>query len=221
MQPGDLKAISQSCDEDAQCESGFCPEADGVCCESACDAPCMACGSKKTGGLNGSCMPVIEGTDPNDDCAGDAACLPEAGCCNDEVIPPGDTCPDVCTSCEGGTCVIACQGLEACRDETITCPEGFACRLICAGDKACQKTKVTCPATYACDIECSAADDSCRDAEIDCGSGVCSMSCSGTTSCGGSKLACGADACHASCPMGGEAPSLEGCDQACLCDPCP
>lgn len=67
--PVRLSAAAQAapCNTGMQCLSGFC--ADGVCCNSACGAPCNACTAvKKGGGQDGECGPVADSTDPDSDC---------------------------------------------------------------------------------------------------------------------------------------------------------
>lgn len=56
------------CSKDLQCLSGFCPELDGVCCDSRCDGKCEACkqerqadGMEKTG----ECRPIWEQLEPD------------------------------------------------------------------------------------------------------------------------------------------------------------
>ena len=218
--PPQLKAISQSCDDDAQCESGFCPEADGVCCESACDTPCMACLSDKTGTANGICAPIIDGTDPDDECLHTLVCNDVIGCCGDVVPAPGGTCPDECTRCEGSTCVISCEGFEACRDLMVTCPEGFACRVDCGGEKACQKTDITCPSDYPCELVCGFGNDACRETQLFCSTGLCTMTCNDIQSCRNAKLQCGQDACRAVCVQGVQDTPDVNCDDACWCQTC-
>lgn len=218
--PGDLKAISQSCDEDAQCESGFCPAADGLCCESACEAPCMACRADKTGTANGICAPILDGSDPDDECEGTLVCNDAFGCCGDVVPAPGGNCPAACTRCEGTTCVIGCDGFESCRDATLTCPEGFACRVDCSDEKACQKAEVTCPSDYPCELTCGTGNDACRDARLLCGTGLCTLTCNDIESCENAELDCGQDACRAVCIPGiQELPNVH-CNEACSCEPC-
>ncbi len=63
--------LGQSCQEDMQCQSGFCQDA--VCCESRCDGPCMRCDAQ---GVLGECSAVTQGTDPDtcSDSATSGAC---------------------------------------------------------------------------------------------------------------------------------------------------
>jgi MYXO-CTERM domain-containing protein len=58
-----------SCEADAFCESGHC--ADGVCCDSACDGACVSCVVK---GSEGECKAIAAGTDPDNECSGEAVC---------------------------------------------------------------------------------------------------------------------------------------------------
>jgi hypothetical protein len=51
-----------ACETDADCSTNFC--VDGVCCESACDAPCRACLGSLTGQPHGTCAPTTATDDP-------------------------------------------------------------------------------------------------------------------------------------------------------------
>lgn len=103
---------------------------DGRCCETACDAPCMACAASKTALADGTCAPVVAHTDPDDDCrdTGGAVCQ-ENGLCDGagecERYASASACsPSSCTSgaqcasgfcADGVCCASACDGLcEAC-----------------------------------------------------------------------------------------------------------
>jgi hypothetical protein len=90
----------QTCSTSAPCASGFC--VDGVCCENACTAKCMAC---NVPGRVGQCSPSPSGSDPNNDCgSGSDVCRSScdgAGAC---AFPWGASCGE-CKSCNGaGTC---------------------------------------------------------------------------------------------------------------------
>jgi hypothetical protein len=54
------------------CASGFCPFEGffDVCCDTACDDPCTSCRAAKTGGTEGVCGYILDGTDPDFDCSG-------------------------------------------------------------------------------------------------------------------------------------------------------
>ncbi|MBI4703336.1 MAG: hypothetical protein HY744_19645, partial [Deltaproteobacteria bacterium] len=59
------KIDGQSCGGGGECMSGFCPAQDKVCCDKACNTVCVACLGSKTGGSNGTCANVSNGTDPD------------------------------------------------------------------------------------------------------------------------------------------------------------
>lgn len=60
----------QLCSSPSQCQSGFC--ADGVCCNSDCTTPCMACGT-------GTCL-VVAGTEDVPECSGTKTCNRKGKC---------------------------------------------------------------------------------------------------------------------------------------------
>jgi hypothetical protein len=62
-------ANGERCESADTCESGHC--AGGVCCDTACEGPCQACGVV---GSEGTCLPHAAGTDPDDGCAGEGVC---------------------------------------------------------------------------------------------------------------------------------------------------
>ncbi len=113
------KVNGQKCATGAECASGFCPGADGVCCDTPCDGTCVACVHGKTGGsVDGKCSAVKANTDPDGECAADASqctadvCSGSAGFC--KAAPAGTTC-----RASTGTCDAAetCSGLAG-----ATCP---------------------------------------------------------------------------------------------------
>lgn len=61
-------ALGVSCVADNDCQSGHCPSDDNVCCDEACDGECMGCEKAKTGADTGTCAPIIDDTDPDDEC---------------------------------------------------------------------------------------------------------------------------------------------------------
>lgn len=84
---GDCAAPPCVCDGGGKCASGGgvacasganCPASqwcvDGVCCNTECTGHCMACAASKTGSSSGLCAPVANGADPENECAGGAAC---------------------------------------------------------------------------------------------------------------------------------------------------
>jgi hypothetical protein len=63
-------ANGQLCSSGSQCLSGFCT--DGVCCDTACNSPCQACGS-------GTCL-AVKKTDDVPECTGTMTCNPRGMC---------------------------------------------------------------------------------------------------------------------------------------------
>src|SRR5690606_28723595 len=57
-------ALGASCTIEDDCTTGFCT--DGLCCETMCFGVCEAC---NLAGMEGTCTPHPQGTDPDDDCA--------------------------------------------------------------------------------------------------------------------------------------------------------
>ena len=70
------------CTNAGDCISGFCSA--GICCDEACDGPCMACtaAAKESGESDGTCGPARDGTDPKNDCddQGDESCGTDGKC---------------------------------------------------------------------------------------------------------------------------------------------
>ena len=84
-----LKPSGAACSAGTECQSGFCPTQDGVCCATACGGLCNSCLGANTGGANGTCGPITSGKDPSNECAGSATCNGSGGC---SLAPNGATC---------------------------------------------------------------------------------------------------------------------------------
>jgi hypothetical protein len=120
-----------ACSRAAQCASGFC--VDGVCCESACDGQCEACGN---GGTCGAVTGAPVGERP--ECAGSDACR---GSCDgrrrDACAYPGREvhCRDA--ECVDGEALLgaSCDGRGECPPlERMACPKGCE-GFVCGGDE--------------------------------------------------------------------------------------
>jgi hypothetical protein len=59
------RANGSTCSSDVVCDSAHC--IDGVCCETTCDGTCLSCALR---GTEGTCSPVPENTDPDNECPG-------------------------------------------------------------------------------------------------------------------------------------------------------
>jgi hypothetical protein len=117
----------------------------------------------------------------------------------DGLPPDAFVCPADCSSCQGNTCIITCDGVDACP-EVVVCPAGVACRVSCGGSNSCSGG-VDCSLGSACNIECSGP-GSCP-LLTTCGDGVCNLSCDGLDSCGGGLDCSNSCQCDSSCPNGG------------------
>lgn len=127
-------AAGQSCSSPADCQSGLCPADDGVCCQTACDAPCMSCAGFKTGDASGTCAPVLLGTDPDGECRGDPLECEVAGCNGQASAPAcnrmaaGAVCRGDADPPEGG-----CDKPEVCG-QIGPCPDDVGANAVCELD---------------------------------------------------------------------------------------
>ena len=224
--------VCTNCSIDSQCPNN-CVE--GVCCDGACSAGCQSCLAANTGGTNGVCSNVSDGTDPLNACtamcnAGTetlANCV--SGACPTNNCTPytcgATACNTTCAGdgqcvnthfCMGTTCTLkkvngqTCNGANECQSNI--CVDGVCCDAACAGD--CQ----------ACDL--GGSEGTCTshaigtDPENDCGTFNCSGGPSGclttcttanqATNCG--TLTC-SDADNTCCDTACDQ-LCESCDQA-------
>jgi len=61
-------AIGDPCQTHADCLAGNCSPGDNICCDYACDSPCVSCAQAKTCVADGTCAPIVAGTDPDGEC---------------------------------------------------------------------------------------------------------------------------------------------------------
>ncbi len=114
--------IGSSCTLGDQCGSGFC--VDQVCCDALCDGACQACATALTGGTDGVCTPIPDGTDPEAECTDDGS--PDcgqngfcdgAGACATYAAPGCS--PEACrlpADCTSGHCAMATGTTGICCD---------------------------------------------------------------------------------------------------------
>ena len=72
----DKLGLGIGCVNNNDCQSGFCPQDDFVCCDAACDGTCMGCSQGETRSPSGECHLFAQGTDP------DKECVPPLVSCN-------------------------------------------------------------------------------------------------------------------------------------------
>lgn len=120
------------CLDAGECESGYC--VDGVCCDQICSGVCRACTAAKKGyGQDGVCAVIVQGADPDDECAllpastcGSTGFCDGLGACR--LYAAGTICsPAVCV--DGATLEPAdtCNGLGGCIDSGIQSCSPQAC----------------------------------------------------------------------------------------------
>lgn len=174
------KANGQACmgGVGGECTSGNC--VDGVCCDTACTGNCNSCLGAQTGGSNGTCAPILAGTDPGNDCAG-GSCTGLAGlCCSTECAGACEDCRNTNTGLANGTCGDVLPGLDP--DNECTNPQQ------CAGDGN------TC-----CDEACAGLCRDCRASTTGGDDGTCDFITDGTdpdNECAGAMVCDGAGACR-------------------------
>ncbi len=147
-----LDAKGSSCTTAATCESGNC--VDGVCCDTDCNALCMACSAASKGqGADGTCGQVALGLDPNDQCdvTGAGACASPGACdgTGSCVSMTGKdcasaTCSDETTVALASQCsdkgVCVSQGAQDCRPYRClngSCPAACHDSTVCMTGSAC------------------------------------------------------------------------------------
>jgi hypothetical protein len=213
------KTNGSVCGAAVECESGFCPAADGICCDEACTGTCEACAAAKTGSANGSCASIDVGEDPDVECfAQGETCDGSGSCdflCGQDPTPPTGSCPAACTGgCGGGICFIDCNSASCAP--SVTCPPGLACQVQCSGAE-CDNTAISCPSVYACEVLCGVG--ACDGVEVACSSGNCMLDCEGSGSCTNAEVNCGPNECSAVCAADSAVPSVL-CGTACDCTDC-
>ena len=162
----------KSCTKGSECTSGFC--SDGVCCDSACDGTCEAC---NVSGSAGSCVPVPDGQDPANECAGGG----DAGGGGDGGAADADlNLPDAGLTLDDTKCGGKCNGKRACAlaDNTVTCGTVFC-------NNPSQQGRAACDGTGHCSLALEACTAySCPDGTGDAGSANgCLTSCTGEADC--------------------------------------
>ncbi|MEJ7731734.1 MAG: kelch repeat-containing protein [Polyangiaceae bacterium] len=172
----DGACVAKPCAGAAQCASGVC-SVDGICCDDACNAVCESCLQAVNGSMDGKCLPVLLGTDPDHECPsmsdsdcseislcnGALACAPSAALCapyvcrNDTACRIGCDDDTHCVSthrCDDGVCVVREPGCEGSVAVTADGTEIECSPYLCQADGTCRTTcgsAADCVAGFACD----------------------------------------------------------------------
>jgi hypothetical protein len=177
-----------------ECASGFC--VDAVCCDAACSGLCQSCLGSRTGvaGSDGTCGPVADATDPDNDCGG--------------------------PTCTAGTLAKSvCDGKSGCRAETTSC--GFACetgskcRTTCTEDAHClpghrcangtcvETTLAVCTDDRSASIGTTGESTPCGAYTCDPSTGLCASVCASNNDCSLTNVCSSAQTCGpAAAPSG-------------------
>jgi hypothetical protein len=190
-----LIATGKACTRPGECTLGFC--VDGFCCNVACNGTCQACaGSKKqVGGMDGTCGPAKDGTDPHSTCAAGPTCGNTGQCMGGACQLAPTT-----TSCGAATCVgstatasRSCDGAGTCNPPSTSSCAPYLCET--AGTK-CKNTCALasdCTSGYTCiGIACVAlkSNGATCVSGIECSSGNCVTGVCCNTACGGTCMGC-------------------------------
>jgi hypothetical protein len=158
----DLKSNGDKCARADECSSGHC--ADTHCCNTACDGVCESCA---VGSKEGACTSQIEGTDPDNDCAGDVCGAGRKCRCADNIKNGEETDRDCggpdCAPCEPyETCALprdcvsgVCRGAPWGRCQRERCGDGVVNQdtEVCDGDGMGTEGE-----TATCDLDCTPAE---------------------------------------------------------------
>lgn len=138
--------LGGACTLGSDCASGFC--ADGVCCDTACTGTCMACTTSKKGqGSDGTCGPIVAGSDPDNECTQQAAgsCGTTGACSGSgtcQLYPSGTSCGS--STCQGNTVQgQVCDGNGSCIPTSggVDCSpyvcSGGSCKNPCSSSSEC------------------------------------------------------------------------------------
>lgn len=130
------KPNGQSCGGATECSSGFC--VDGVCCDAACDGKCDSCAAVNTGGVDGTCAPVSDGLDPDDDCGADTCSGTSGVCACGDLKKSGE---ETDVDCGGPGCGKCVEGRDC--EVASDCGSGFCTDAVCCAT-ACGGVCVAC-----------------------------------------------------------------------------
>lgn len=212
----DKNPLGAPCADANDCQSDEC--FDGVCCATTCFGPCNRC---DTAGMEGQCVDLPAGSNPNNACSGTEVCDGDGGCAEPDGKGCGNDGDCVSGNCEQGVCCATactadckscnvagsegtCSNVPAGQDPGNDCPGAT----ICDGAGMCMKAPIG--AMCAAAAECTS--DFCVDGRC------CNEVCDGT--CEACNLAGALGTCT---PVAdgqdpdGECPGTQVCDGAGMC----
>lgn len=141
----DIAGIGAPCMQPSDCASGYC--VDGVCCDTACNGPCLACSVAAGAPMDGTCAPATEPCNDNNPCTENDVC--SAGVCTGTP----KTCPITNQCLASGTCNVVTGMCEyTTKPNGSACNDGNACTLsdTCQMGVCSAGTPMVCPAPDQC-----------------------------------------------------------------------
>ena len=138
------KAVGQGCSKHADCGTGFC--ADGICCDTTCDAQCKSCAITGKQGTCSNSVAMLPDPNAKFPCVKPLIC-DGSGSCKKDVR-------ELCTAnaqCAAGYCIDGVCCLTECKGNCMTCYQSDATRGTCKPhpkgldpDKDCQGKDAKC-----------------------------------------------------------------------------
>jgi len=195
------RANGASCGARQECLSGNC--VDRVCCNSPCAGPCASCLAVENGQqADGTCGDVVEGTDPENECA------PSPAACGLDGFCGHGRCrfATANATCTGARCVNAPGNTSAMFTPAAPCDGQGACLEVtsrpCPGSVRCLSDRECLPSVCGSDVDCLGG--------FYCAAGTCTAQKTlGSTCSADDQCATG------SCPEGSQG------DAVCCATPCP
>jgi streptogramin lyase len=178
-----LKA-GQACTATTQCASGFCPTADGVCCNAACTGSCQSCGT-------GTCA-AVKSADDADTCTGASTCDTTGTC----KLKQGQACTTT-TQCASGFCADSVCCDAACTGSCLSCSTGTCNPVTNATDPGTCDSPSSCDASGVCKGPSLKANGTACAAGSECTSNICVDGVCCNAACTGSCLSCSTGTCAA------------------------
>ena len=98
-------------------------------------------------------------------------------------------------------CNFECLGNTDCDGTTFDCPDDWSCMVNCDSTFGCDNTTVNCPMGGDCTVQCGPGTSPCEAIEVNCGDGLCDLTCDGTTACDGATMTCGSKDANIHCDV--------------------
>jgi hypothetical protein len=136
-------------------------------------------------------------------------------CAPAPVLGEGE-CPNECSHCDDGRCVIEC-GIDDCEYDWVECPDDWPCEIRCDAKDACSGADLQCGSDNDCTILCL-GQGACEDASLRCEAGACAVTCGPQAdACEDLSVECGEAATTVTCQSANDV-WLDADENACACE---